>query len=285
MPNWKFWEPQKSNPQSVADPAPSRFTIKPRTDIARPNKSLDAEAAEKLARLHRRREAVMFDVEQSELAASPDNPWLQRVGLIDEALAAVRLDRERTNAMHIPPGRSVQPVPIVDLQIDLGPPPKLGFRIEGEQFAFEEDLDWAERGHQLARSELQQQSGDVLNVLPAAEMSDEQLVEHLTRSLFVLASDLRDRAIAGETLPESITLADLARPDEVNGGWLDWNGHSAVGAEKQAKLREIESEEQRLLAERARDIEDMEKLADRLPIALRRLADVDAEIAALGVQR
>ena len=76
---------------------------------------------------------------------------------------------------------------------------------------------------------------------------------------------------------------ELARPDELNGGWLDWNGHSALGSEKQAKLREIESEEHRLLAERARDIEDMEKLADRLPIALRRLADVDAEIAALGV--
>jgi hypothetical protein len=283
MPRWKFWESQEPESQPLAIPVPSRFGIKPRTDTARPNNSLDAEAAEKLARLRRRRDAVMFDVEQSELAASTDNPWEQRVGLIDEALATVRLDRERILAMRLPPGRAIQSVPITDVQIDLGPPPKLGFRIGAERFWFEEDIDWAERGYQLARSELQQQSGDVRNVLAATEASDEQLVEHLNRSLFVLASDLRDRAIAGGAVPDAISLADLARPDEVNGGWFDWNGHSAVAAEKQTALRGIDAEEQRLLAERAREIEDMEKLADRLPIALRRLADVDAEIAALGV--
>jgi hypothetical protein len=89
--------------------------------------------------------------------------------------------------------------------------------------------------------------------------------------------------IAGDQLPEHITLSDLAQPDRVNGGWLEWNGVSLEGVRRQTIAREIDAEERRLLAERSREVEEMEKLADRLPIAQRRLSEVDAEIAALGV--
>jgi hypothetical protein len=43
----------------------------------------------------------------------------------------------------------------------------------------------------------------------------------------------------------------------------------------------LEAEAQRLLTERDAEIEDRVKWAERLPIARRRLADVDADIAAL----
>ena len=285
MPKWKLWQSQETESPPVASAAPTRFGIKPRTDVVRPEPTADPELAEKRSRLQRRREAVVFDVEHSELAATPDNPWEQRVALIEEALAAVRADRTRIASEHRPAGRPVQPTEITELSADPGPPPSVSFRVRGEQFEFEEELDWAERGFQLARSELHHRTGDIARALPTEEAADAELVEHLTKSMFVLASDLRDRALAAEPFPERITLADLARPDQTDGGWFDWSGHSAAAAQKQAELREIDAEEQRLLTERAREIEEMEKLADRLPIAQRRLAEVDAEIAALGVDR
>lgn len=286
MPNWKFWEKPSGQPVQPppAPEQPRRFSARPRTDLINPAAAADPAKAEALARLKRRREAVLFDVEQSEMAASEDNVWRQRVALIDEALAAVRVDRERLLAERTPPGVALEPMPIEEIGVSEGPPPSVAFRIGGERFAYEEEIDWAERGFQLARSELQLRSGDPAALLPAGieGAAREALLEHLTGSLFVFASDLRDRALAGQPLPDGATLADLARPDTEHGGWLDWHGHSPEGTRRQIRLRELDAEERRLLEERARELEEMARLADRLPIALRRLADLDAEIAALG---
>jgi hypothetical protein len=286
MPNWKFWEkhPDERSQPVPESTEPRRFSARPRTDLVNPAVTADPAKAEKLARLRRRREAVLFDVEQSEMASGPDNAWQERVALIDEALASVRADRDRLVAEKQPPGAPLDPVPISDISVSEGPPPVVRFRVGGEQFTYEEDLDWAERGFQLARSELQSRSGDPAALIPAGFPHDQRdaLLEHLTGSLFVFASDLRDRALAGQPLPVGVTLSDLTRPDTEHGGWLDWHGNSPEGTRKQIKLRENEAEEQRLLEERARELEEMARFADRLPIALRRLADVDAEIASLG---
>jgi hypothetical protein len=286
MPHWKFWE---KPPDEQIRPAPEstesrRFSARPRTDLVNPAATADPAKAEKLAGLRRRREAVLFDVEQSEMATGPDNAWQERVALIDEALADVRADRERLLAEKHPPGAPLDPTPLADISVSEGPPPAVTFRVGGERFSYEEDLDWAERGFQLARSELQPRSGDPAALIPSDFPSDQRdaLLEHLTGSLFVFASGLRDRVLAGRPLPTGVTLADLARPDTEHGGWLDWHGHSAEGAQMQIRLRESDAEEQRLLDERARELEEMERFADRLPIARRRLADIDAEIAALG---
>ena len=48
------------------------------------------------------------------------------------------------------------------------------------------------------------------------------------------------------------------------------------------RRQELDVEEERLRTERAREDEERARLADRLPIARRRLAEVDAEIASLG---
>ena len=285
MPNWKFWENQREELPPPAPPPVTGTSVRPRTDLPVSRAQPGTPQADQLDRLRRRREAVLFDVNQSELASEPDNPWRERVALLDQALVDVRSERARIEAVRLPAGRTLDPVPITDVEVLLGPPPTVSFTIGGERFHYEEEIDWAERGTQIARSELQMRSGDVAAVLPSdvADPDRERLIDHLTDSFFTLASDLRDRTIAGEPLPETITLADLAQPDVDNGGWLEWNGSSPEGARRQSLTRAIDAEEQRLLSERSRELEEMEKLADRLPIAHRRLADVDAEIAALGV--
>jgi hypothetical protein len=157
------------------------------------------------------------------------------------------------------------------------------FSIDGEHFIYQEEIDWAERGFQLARGELLLQEGDPAALLPDAQPVGEAdaLREHLTTSLFAFATDIRDRSLAGEPLPISPTLADLAKPDPVDGGWLDWSGNSLRRAEKENALRTLEVEEQRLLADRARELDELARWEDRLPIARRRLSEVDAQIAEL----
>lgn len=283
MPNWKFWE--KSNEQvqgqSPESTAPRRFSARPRTDLIDPHTVADPVKAEQLTRLRKRRETVLFDVERAEMASQPENPWLARVALLDEALTTVQADRERAQREREPAGTPIAPAPIEEISTTEGPPPSVSFRIGDQRFQYEEDLDWAERGFQLARSELQLGSGDPAALIPQSDQG--ALLDHLTDSLFAFASDLRDRTLAGHELPSNVTLADLARPDEANGGWFLWGGHSPAAHRKQHRLQELANEEQRLLDERKQELEELARLADRLPIARRRLSDVDAEIAALGV--
>lgn len=285
MRGWKFWEKSEDTAPPDVAPAepPRRFSARPRTDTLPPTAS-DPAAASKLAGLVKRREAVRFDVERAQQANDPDNPWLDRVRLLDEALAAAFADRERIASHREPAGALLPPSPIGDVSVDAGPPPRVSFRIGEERFSYEEELDWAERGFQIARGELIRRTGDCAHLVPPAllEAHGSDLTDHLDQSLFAFASDLRDRALAGAGLPDSPTLSDLAKPDVEDGGWLDWSGHSARRAEREARLAAIDAEIERLSAERARELQEMERWADRLPIALRRLADVDAEIAALG---
>lgn len=282
MPNWKFWDkPKDEDVHATAKVEPRRFSARPRTDLIDPSSVSDPGKAEQLARLQKRRDAVMFDVEQAEMASEPHNQWFERVALIDDAITAVQADREQVLAEREPVGRAVEPLPVADITFEEGPPIAVAFAVGPESFRYEEDIDWAERGFQLARSELQLRSGDPATLPGAGD--DEAMRQHLTDTLFAFASDLRDRALAGDALPENVTLADLARPDETAGGWFHWGGTSPAAQRKLHRLQELAHEEQRLLDERAHELNERARLADRLPIARRRLADVDAEISALGV--
>lgn len=287
MLNWKFWKKVRlESPVPHNAPEPTRrFSAKPRTDLAGVNTLLGTELVEKLRKLQRRREAVLFDVEQANLAALPENPWRERVKLLDDALAAVRADRDIARETSEAPGQTVIPAPITALTVSQGPPPAVSFDLMGEHFHYEEEIDWAERGFQLARGDLQLLTGNPDKLVPKLPGSEDpaRLREHLTASLFVFASDLRDRYLAGEVLPTVVPLTDLARPDLDAGGWFDWKGHSAAAARKDHQLALLHDEEQRLLDERERELREEARWADRLPIARRRLMDVDAEIAALGV--
>jgi hypothetical protein len=182
------------------------------------------------------------------------------------------------------PGTPLPDTPILGIQVRAEVPSWVSFSIDGETFVYEEDIDWAERGTQLVRPELIVRSGNIERVTPRDLAPDRkaELVDHLSASLFVFATDLRNRALAERGVPDHPKLPDLARPSEECGGWLDWHGMSAECEKREWKLNQLAAEEARLRTEREQIEEERARMADRLPIALRRLAEVDAEIAQLG---
>src|SRR4029079_3550009 len=94
-----------------------------------------------------------------------------------------------------------------------------------------------------------------------------------------LALDLRDRALAGKPLPENPTLADLARPCPECGDWRDWRGHCDTCATRAWRRQNLLAESARLAQKRDDEEAERHKWAERLPVARRRLADLEAEIA------
>lgn len=240
----------------------------------------------KLARLERSRLAAIYDVEQGELAASPDNPWRERIDLLTQAMKTVEEDRAKLRIIEPSPFFPLPATPITGIAVETDPVADVTFGVGGQQFHYEEDRDWAERGHQLTHTELRQSAGDVPALLPAdvpAELRD-PLLAHLDESLFVFASDMRDRTLDQVALPDQPVLADLAQPCPVCGGWTDWQGRCQACRNREAGMQALKREENRLLSERSQEAEERHRLAERLPIALRRLKDIEVEIEALQAQ-
>jgi hypothetical protein len=227
---------------------------------------------------------MLYDIEQGELASAEDNPWQDRIDLLTQAMGTVTDDLRALQ--EIPPGPFVPlpATPIAIREVETDPVASVRFTIGPESFAYAEERDWAERGHQMIRTELIRREGDPTRLLPDNVPADlrEPLLGHLTDSLFVLASDLRDRTLDGQPLPAAATLADLARPCPQCGGWTDWRGTCQACASRAATAAALKREERRLLDERASEAEEQHRLAERLPLARRRLRDLDAQIAALG---
>lgn len=153
----------------------------------------------------------------------------------------------------------------------------------GHEFRLESDQDWAERGFQMARTDLSLRAGDPATLVPAgiAPALHAALTTHLDQALFVLATDLRRLAENDAPLPTSVTLADIAAPCPTCGDWRSWGGHCATCATRAARQRDLHAELERLRTDHAREEEDRATWADRLPIARRRLADAEAALAAL----
>lgn len=215
------------------------------------------------------------------MASQPDNPWRERLELLDEALATVASDKKALAALPVRPGLPLPPERIRNLQVTGETPIEISFQIGEEVFRYGEEIDWAERGTQLAQPELVLQEGDPARLVPEGfpEERREELIDHLTASLFVFAVDLRDRTLNNQPLLEGMTLASLARPCDKCGGWQDIRGMCAECQKRRWRQQELASEEERLRADRAREEDERAKLADRLPVARRRLAEVEAEIA------
>lgn len=253
----------------------------------RPPESERSPAAERKRRLdalQSRRTTIFYDVRQGEQAQAEDNPWRNRIELLTEALTTVSDDLKRLAAAPKSPYHPVPPTPISIEKVEGGDVATVVIHIGDERFEYSEECDWAERGHQIARTDLVRRSGDPARLVPDDTPAELRaaLERHLTNSLFVLATDLRDRLLGGEPLPQHVTLADLARPCPVCGGWTDWRGTCQACAQRAATTSELKREEVRLLDERAAEAEERYRLVDRLSIARRRLHDVDIEIAALA---
>jgi hypothetical protein len=289
MPNWRFWgkrstEPETSEPHvpgrtaTVGEPVPKPPPLEP------PAAPSEAERAQRVAALKRRREGALYDLKQAQLAHDEENPWRERIELLSEAIETVDQDRDALKNLPKRESFPLPPIPIVIQQVRTEEPPAVSFQIGEQSFRYEEDLDWAERGTTVVRGELQHRAGDP-SALPMEGVPDDlrpELIDHLTDSLFAFATDLRDRALANEPMPESPALSDLAQPCPQCGGWQDWMGVCPECKRRQWKRQRLDNEAERLDRERTAELEDQAKWAERLPIARRRIADIDADLTALG---
>jgi hypothetical protein len=289
VPNWRFWEKHSTEETTgevhghartatVGEPVPKPPPPEPPAPLS------EAERTQRISALKRRREGALYDLNQSQLAHDEQNPWRERILLLTEVIETV--DRDVEVLTKIPKRESypLPQIPIVIQEVHTEEPPAIAFEIAGQSFRYEEELDWAERGTTVVRGELQHRSGDP-SALPMDGVPEElrpELIDHLSESLFAFATDVRDRAIAGESMPEAPTLADLARPCPDCGGWQDWMGVCPECKRRQWQRQQLDAEADRLDRERTAEIEDQAKWAERLPIARRRMTDIDGELASLG---
>lgn len=296
---WKrFWKRSEPEPQPSDDhgagtvgnrqlPAHLAAQFESRAPRPGPGPEPSDPTQRRRSAMEKQRLAILYDIEQGELAMADDNPWTNRIELLTQAMGTVVDDLKTLRQIPPSPYFPVPPTPIAIDHVTTDPVASVRFAVGSESFEFSEDPDWAERGHQMIRTELIRRKGDSARLVPddAPPEIQEQLQNHLTDSLFVFASDLRDRALDAEPLPESATLADLARPCPRCGGWTDWRGTCQACAKRAVEEMALKREEGRLLDDRARESEERHRLAERLPLARRRLRDIDTQIAALSPER
>jgi hypothetical protein len=279
----QFWK-RKTKPTPV-QPEPAtvkRFNVTPRSDVGSAGLPSDPDDAAKMQRLRRRREQLRNELEAAEAAGQEDNKWQREIRLIDQAIGEIEAERKQIGSETIAPGVLLDEVPIEDEVVDLTPSPAVRFRIRDDEFVFEEPAEWAERGFQVARVELEHVAGSVATLVPPGLVDVDRalLSNHLELSLFEFATELRDRALADEPFGNT-TLRDLAQPDAEDGGWFDFLGNSPVRTAREAERAKLDAEIERLRSERATLATEQDKLAEEAPVIARRLAEVDREITAI----
>lgn len=288
MPKWRFWErPSEPSTPSARPTATPRRTA-PAGEIIRPEQiaSSGAPDPQRLATLKRRRETLLFDVEQSELATQPENPWRDRIALLNETMANVSADLAALNPPRIDrPSFPATPVTIEEVRWE--DPATVRFTIGNEAFQYGSELDWAERGTYVSRNELTLQSGDPGRLVPESFPADLQSIarERLTEALFIFASDLRHRAESDQPQPSGVTLAAIIGRCPECGDWQAWGGYCPTCTALAQQRQALTDEMNRLAAEAHQEEEERAKLADRLAVARRRLTETDAEIDRLEEQR
>jgi hypothetical protein len=283
---------EASPPTPPAAPVPDANGV-----VRRLQPAADPAQQPRLDALRRRRDMAAYDLERARAAHDPENAWQERIDLLDSSLATIEDDLRALDVVRPLPDSPLPPpsphrgegsfslpeMPITEIEVQSDEPASVAFTIGPERFLWEEEIDWDQRGGPVVRGQMQQRSGNAAALVPADVPADrrEALARHLADSATVFALDLRDRALEGELLPAQPTLADLARPCPECGDWLDWKGHCGVCAERAWRRQSLLAEAARLTQERDAEIEDRHKWAERFPVARKRLADLDAEIAGL----
>ncbi len=238
--------------------------------------------ASRSAALQRRRLAIQFDIDQGELAQEPDNPWTHRIELLTEALANVEEELRGVRIVERSHHVAVPSVPVTHVRVSEEEPYEVRFMIGDQEFVWQEKLDWIERGGLLAQPVLEQTSGDATALAAFVPDSEEHdaLAAHLRDSVTAYAIGLRDARLNEAGLPPVQSLADLAAPCPTCGMWTDWRGHCNACAARLVQQQALLNERQHLMKERSAEAEERHRLAERLPLALRRMADLEREIAA-----
>ncbi|GBD18062.1 hypothetical protein HRbin27_00553 [bacterium HR27] len=243
----------------------------------------------RLARLLRRREELRYDIALAEEAQQPENRWTERLHELDAAIA--ELERQLAT-LDVPSGRDPEPpLPPVPVEVTVdaaSEPATVTLRIAGQVLCWVEEVDWAERGHQLAPARLRRTAGDPAEVLQAAgyRAPSSALLETLEASLDLIAADAL-AAARRERIWTPLALADLAHPCEQCGGWRDVRGRCPTCTARDWQRQQLLLERNRLRQERDEVFRDWQRARDRLPVIQRQLAEVEADIRQLeakGVQ-
>ena len=245
--------------------------------------AVDPAMQSRLDTLRQRRDMAVYDLERALAARQPENPWRERMDLLDRSLATIEDDLRALDATPPLPPILLPETPITEIEVRLEEPVSVAFSIGPERFRWDEEVDWDQRGGPVVRGQVRQRSGNAAALVPEDVLAERQdaLERHLSESASVLALDLRDRALDGEPLPERPTLAALARPCPECGDWLDWRSHCDTCATRAYRRQTLRGEAARLAQERDDEEEDRHKWSERFPVARKRLADLDAEIAKL----
>jgi len=286
MPGWNLKPKFLQRSQPVPDTTPVQPMETDGRKLPPPRQSLPSvapEAAAAIAKLRSRREQLAFDLERAESAHDPDNPWADRIALLDDTLATIEHDLADLAALQPLPLLALPPTPITHIAAQRDDPIAVTFRIAPEGFRYEEETDWDQRGGPVVRGELVRRAGDASRLAPGSIPDDrrEDLARHLIASTDAFAVDLRNRALEASSLPAAPTLADLAEPCPVCGNWREWGGTCATCAQRAFLRQQLNSEAIRIAKERDAEEEDRHKWAERLPVARRRMLDLDQQIAAL----
>lgn len=236
-----------------------------------------------LRRLLQRKSNLEYDLARAELAFQPENPWTERIEQLDAAIAQAEQDLAALRPTPREVARRQLPAtPIEVVEVRTSGPAAVTLRAGDTTLHYQEEVDWAERGHQVALPQLTRASGDVESLVPADLPADERdaLVTHLRQGFSIVAEEALERADAGDP-PPTYTLADLTRPCPDCGGWQDPKGRCPACVELERRRQEVHAGLERLRAERDDQRQDMARYRDRLPIIRRQLAETEADIAKL----
>jgi hypothetical protein len=278
---------KQPEPDLVEPPASVAVPIsKAKGFVAPPPRPTSTTGDPQIDRLEQRRLALVEAIELVERSADPDSPFQQRIAVLNTTLESIEAEIQAATPLEARDLPGLPPIPIEKIKISLEPVPDVRFSIGSEQFHYAEEIDWAERGTQIVKGDLLPVQVDAASLVPETIAADfrPELAEHLDRSLFAFATDLRDRAIEGTPLPSDVTLADLAVPNSECGDWLLWGGVSLRCLEHETRLRDLNTERTRVLEERTTELEERQRQVEELPIQRRRLAQTIAEIQALEPQ-
>jgi hypothetical protein len=275
----KHPEPEAPVAAPPADPPPSKakgFVPPP------PRASATTSTDPRVLRLEQRRQALENEIELVERSSDPDSPFQQRIAVLGTTLDFIEAEIKAATPLVPRNLPALPPRPVEDLSVSLEPVPAVKFRIGNERFEYAEEIDWAERGTQIAKSDLLPLAGNVDALIPDSIEGSirQELSTHLDRSVFAFATDLRDRAIEGLVDPANVTLTDLAIPCPQCGDWQLWGGLCLGCLAHETRLRELNAERTRVLDERTSELEERQRQVEELSIQRRRLAQTIAEIQA-----
>src|SRR5918994_4184832 len=144
-----------SSPASAATPEPDDSGV-----LRRRPPAADPAMQSRLDALRQRRDMAAYDLERALAARQPENPWRERMELLDRSLATIEDDLHALDATAPLPPIPLPETPITDIEVRLEEPVSVAFTIGPERFLWEEEIDWDQRGGPVVRGQVLQRSGN-----------------------------------------------------------------------------------------------------------------------------